>query len=60
MGFVIISHLKGHIQRLDGHYVCRCGFQRGTIIHSQANITLLKYTLRCIKIGLKTSRNGIS
>lgn len=27
-----ISLLKGHIQRLDGHYVCSCGFQRGIYI----------------------------
>lgn len=38
--------LKGHIQRVDGHYVCSCGFKRGISIYlSESNlgyITLCK------------------
>ena len=39
--FSSVSLFKGHVQRLDGHYVRGCGFQRGIVIASSINILML-------------------
>lgn len=39
--YLIMFLFKGHVQRLDGHYVRRCGFQRGIVIESSIDILML-------------------
>lgn len=38
-----VSLLKGHIQRLDGHYVRSCGFKKRMYIASSINVVILVY-----------------
>lgn len=42
-----VSLLKGHIQRLDGHYVRSCGFKRGIFIAPSINILSHIYLTAC-------------